>query len=111
VLRADLRLVRYSLLPAQENAAKSCLLGAENDTMTFPEIVRTLIQAGFESYAIDYRRCRAIYYLSRWTKRGIPHPPVRRGCREVRHERYSGSYPRRSTIGAGLHLQGIFVRR
>jgi len=51
------------MTPAQENAAKSCLLGAENDTMTFPEIVQTLIQAGFESYAIDYRRCRAIYYL------------------------------------------------
>jgi uncharacterized protein YbcV (DUF1398 family) len=51
------------MTPAQENAAKSCLLGAENDTMTFPEIVQTLIQAGFESYAIDYRRCRATYYL------------------------------------------------
>src|ERR1700722_3475371 len=52
-----------TMTPAQENAAKSCLLGAENDTMTFPVIVQTLIQAGFESYAIDYRRCRAIYYL------------------------------------------------
>jgi hypothetical protein len=52
-----------TMTPAQENAAKSCLLGAENDTMAFPEIVQTLIQAGFESYAINYRRCRAIYYL------------------------------------------------
>jgi uncharacterized protein YbcV (DUF1398 family) len=51
------------MTPAQERAAKSCLLGAENDTMTFPEIVRMLIQEGFESYAIDFRRCRAIYYL------------------------------------------------
>jgi uncharacterized protein YbcV (DUF1398 family) len=51
------------MTPDQENAAKSCLLGAESDTMTFPEIVQTLIEAGFESYAIDYRRCRAIYYL------------------------------------------------
>jgi hypothetical protein len=51
------------MTPAQENAAKSCLLAAENDTMTFPEIVQTLIQEGFESYAIDFRRGRAIYYL------------------------------------------------
>ena len=51
------------MTPDQENAAKSCLLGAESDTMTFPEIVQTLVEAGFESYAIDYRRCRAIYYL------------------------------------------------
>ncbi len=51
------------MTPAQENIAKSCLLGAENDDMTFPEIVQALIQAGFESYAIDYRRCRPIYYL------------------------------------------------
>jgi uncharacterized protein YbcV (DUF1398 family) len=51
------------MTPAQESAAKSCLVGAENDTMTFPEIVQMLIQEGFESYAIDFRRRRATYYL------------------------------------------------
>lgn len=51
------------MTPAQENAAKTCLVAAEHNTMTFPEIVRTLIEAGFESYAIDYRRGRATYYL------------------------------------------------
>jgi uncharacterized protein YbcV (DUF1398 family) len=51
------------MTPAQENAAKSCLHGAENNTMTFPKIVQTLMQEGFESYAIDFRRNRAIYYL------------------------------------------------
>ena len=30
--------------------------------MTFPQIVGTLIQDGFESYSIDYRRAKAIYY-------------------------------------------------
>jgi uncharacterized protein YbcV (DUF1398 family) len=30
--------------------------------MTFPQIVGTLMQEGFESYAIDYRRSKAIYY-------------------------------------------------
>ncbi|MBX9710912.1 MAG: DUF1398 family protein [Xanthobacteraceae bacterium] len=31
--------------------------------MTFPEIVRALMEAGFESYAIDFRRATATYYL------------------------------------------------
>ena len=45
-----------------EKIAESCLRGAENDTMTFPQIVGTLIKEGFESYSIDYRRAKAIYY-------------------------------------------------
>lgn len=43
--------------------ARACLDGAERDTMTFPEIVGALMTAGFESYAIDYRRSTATYYL------------------------------------------------
>lgn len=43
--------------------AKACLDAAENDSMIFPEIVGKLIDAGFESYTIDYRRATAIYYL------------------------------------------------
>jgi uncharacterized protein YbcV (DUF1398 family) len=43
-------------------AAEKCLRGAEDHTMTFPQIVGTLLQAGFESYSIDYRRAKAIYY-------------------------------------------------
>ena len=31
--------------------------------MSFPQIVGMLMQAGFESYLIDYRRAVAIYYL------------------------------------------------
>jgi uncharacterized protein YbcV (DUF1398 family) len=42
--------------------AQTCLDGAENNTMTFPEIVGTLMQAGFESYVIDYRRSTATYF-------------------------------------------------
>ena len=30
--------------------------------MTFPQIVSTLIEAGFDGYAIDLRRATAIYY-------------------------------------------------
>lgn len=42
--------------------AEKCLRGAEDHTMTFPQIVGELMQEGFESYAIDYRRAKAIYY-------------------------------------------------
>ena len=45
------------------NIAQACLDGAENNTMTFPQIVETLMQAGFESYMIDYRRSAATYFL------------------------------------------------
>jgi uncharacterized protein YbcV (DUF1398 family) len=38
--------------------------GAESNTMSFPEIVGTLMQEGFESYAVDFRRAIATYYLS-----------------------------------------------
>ncbi len=42
--------------------AEACLRGAESNTLTFPEIVGRLMQDGFESYSIDYRRAKAIYY-------------------------------------------------
>lgn len=44
-------------------AAEMCLHGAENNSMSFPKIVGTLTQAGFESYMIDYRRSTATYFL------------------------------------------------
>ena len=47
----------------QKAIARSCLEGAEGNTMTFPQIVGTLMEAGFESYAIDFRRATATYYL------------------------------------------------
>ena len=43
--------------------ALTCLEGAETNAMTFPQIVATLMRAGFESYAIDFRRATATYYL------------------------------------------------
>ena len=43
--------------------AQTCLEGAETDTMSFPRIVAMLMQEGFESYAIDFRRASATYYL------------------------------------------------
>ena len=42
--------------------ARDCLEAAETGTMTFPRIVGALIDAGIESYRIDFRRALATYY-------------------------------------------------
>lgn len=47
----------------QKTTARTCLAAAEGNTMTFPLIVGRLMEAGFESYAIDFRRATATYYL------------------------------------------------
>jgi len=44
--------------------ARDCLEGAESGTMTFPQIVGTLMNAGFDGYAVDLRRMTATYYLA-----------------------------------------------
>lgn len=44
------------------SVAKACLDAAQDGTMTFPQIVGTLMQEGFEGYAIDFRRAVATYY-------------------------------------------------
>jgi uncharacterized protein YbcV (DUF1398 family) len=43
--------------------AQTCLEGAATNTITFPQIVATLMQEGFESYAVDFRRATATYFL------------------------------------------------
>lgn len=47
----------------KKSVAQACLEGAEDNTLSFPQIVATLMEEGFESYAIDFRRGSAIYYL------------------------------------------------
>lgn len=44
--------------------AQKCMDGAYNGTMSFPEIVGTLIQNGFETYRVDYLRGTTTYYLA-----------------------------------------------
>lgn len=51
------------MTPDQETTARACLKAAETGALDFPEIVGRLIEAGFESYAVDFRRARNIYYL------------------------------------------------
>lgn len=47
----------------QKTTARACLEGAEGNTMSFPQIVGALMEAGFEGYTIDYRRATATYFL------------------------------------------------
>lgn len=47
----------------QKAAAQACLAGAEDNRMSFPEIVGALMAAGFESYCVDFRRATATYFL------------------------------------------------
>jgi uncharacterized protein YbcV (DUF1398 family) len=43
--------------------AQSCLDAAYEGTLDFPSIVRTLSEAGFEGYDVDYRRSTSTYFL------------------------------------------------
>jgi uncharacterized protein YbcV (DUF1398 family) len=49
--------------PTKAAVAEACLHAAERGTMDFPQIVMALIDAGFESYTVDYRRGTATYYM------------------------------------------------
>lgn len=45
-----------------QDVAREALAGAESGTMSFPEIVRSLIEAGCDGYAVDFRRAAHTYY-------------------------------------------------
>jgi uncharacterized protein YbcV (DUF1398 family) len=49
--------------PQMKAIARKCLEGAESNSMTFPQIVSTLLEAGFEGYCVDFRRGMIAYYL------------------------------------------------
>jgi uncharacterized protein YbcV (DUF1398 family) len=51
------------MTPGQKLAAVTCLNAAETDALDFPTIVGKLVAAGFESYTVDFRSGRSIYYL------------------------------------------------
>lgn len=51
------------MTPEQKLTALTCLNAAEQDALDFPAIVGQLIGAGFESYTVDFRRGRSVYYL------------------------------------------------
>lgn len=43
--------------------AQRCMSAAYDGTLDFASIVRTLVEAGFEGYEVDYRKSTATYYL------------------------------------------------
>jgi uncharacterized protein YbcV (DUF1398 family) len=43
--------------------ARSCMDAAHDGRLSFPEIIGRLVEAGFEGYAVDYRRNTQAFYL------------------------------------------------
>jgi len=48
----------------QRAVARQCLHGAENGTMSFPQIIGNLLGAGFDGYLVDFRLAQSTYYLT-----------------------------------------------
>jgi uncharacterized protein YbcV (DUF1398 family) len=46
-----------------KDLAHATLEGSESGAMTFPESLRILIEAGFDGYAVDFRRFTRTYYM------------------------------------------------
>lgn len=55
--------------------ARRCLEAAYNKTMAFPEIVGTLMKAGFEGYVVDYRRNTTTYFAADGESVMLDNPP------------------------------------
>lgn len=49
--------------PERISVAETCLHAAHDGSLSFPEIVGKLIDAGFEGYMVDYRSNSQTYYL------------------------------------------------
>lgn len=56
--------------------AEACLRAAHDGSQSFPQIVGTLIAAGFEGYTVDYRSNRQTYYLPTGEATHHPMPPA-----------------------------------
>lgn len=54
--------------------ARKCLDAAYEGTMNFPTIVRTLSEAGFEGYDVDYRRHTSTYFCASGESVQLPTP-------------------------------------
>ncbi len=51
------------MTPHWQDVARATLEGSETDTMTFPQSLHLLMEAGFDGYAVDFRRSTRIYYM------------------------------------------------
>jgi uncharacterized protein YbcV (DUF1398 family) len=46
-----------------KDLARATLEGSESGTMTFPQSLQLLKEAGFDGYAVDFRRSTRTYYM------------------------------------------------
>jgi uncharacterized protein YbcV (DUF1398 family) len=46
-----------------QDLARTTLEGSESGALTFPQSVRMLTQAGFDGYAVDFRRATRTYHM------------------------------------------------
>jgi uncharacterized protein YbcV (DUF1398 family) len=46
-----------------QEVARATLEGSESGGIAFPESVRMLVEAGFDGYAVDFRRATRAYYM------------------------------------------------
>ena len=112
----------------QAGAARACLAGAENNTMSFPQIIGALMAAGFEGYAIDFRRATATYYLPSGESLALAALPplapvthtfdaaqIQAAIREAQHQvpgyTYAGFCERAASAGCAGNLVSFSGRR
>jgi uncharacterized protein YbcV (DUF1398 family) len=55
--------------------ANTCLQAAHDASLSFPDIIGTLVAAGFEGYTIDYRRNTQTFYLPDGDNVALDMPP------------------------------------
>jgi uncharacterized protein YbcV (DUF1398 family) len=58
----------------RSTVAHAALAAAHDGSLDFPAIVGRLIAAGFEGYAVDFRRGVSTYYLPDGDSVDVPHP-------------------------------------
>jgi hypothetical protein len=46
-----------------KDVARATLEGSESGSMTFPQNLKVLMEAGFDGYAVDFRRSTRTYYM------------------------------------------------
>ncbi len=51
------------MTPSWKDLARATLEGSESGAMTFPQALRLLMEAGFDGYAVDFRRSTRTYYM------------------------------------------------
>jgi len=112
----------------QKAAAGACHQAAEGNTMAFPQIVETLMKAGFESYAIDFRRATATYFLPDGESLELPahrvdtaiapaldtarmQAAIREAQQQVRGYTYGGFCEKAASAGCAAYVVSFSGRR